>query len=124
MTWNKPMAPECESAPGSPHDSICMTVATRVGSSPKRADHAMILSCQWRTAGAKRRGKGNARRGGPPRRGGGGRGGWGGSAPGGGGPAPARLFGGGGGRGRGGGPGAGGARVGMGHGREGCRCAG
>src|SRR3972149_11471418 len=48
------MAPECESAPGSPHDSICMTVATRFGSSPNRVDHAMILSCQWCTAGSKR----------------------------------------------------------------------
>src|SRR5258706_13402137 len=53
MTWNRPWAPELETTPGAPQDSICMTVAARLGSILKKLDQARILSDQCCTSGVK-----------------------------------------------------------------------
>src|SRR5687767_12349429 len=47
------MAPALDVARGSPHDSICMTVAARFGSTCAAADHWTMFSPQYWTSSVK-----------------------------------------------------------------------
>src|SRR6185369_11408792 len=46
MTWNRPIAPEEERASGLPQDSICITVAARLTSTPFAAAQRLMLAPQ------------------------------------------------------------------------------